>query len=196
MPTTKWMKIRSRLCLDDNPLIRRADRVAALIPLGAIVAFLVLSPIAAGASGAWMRADDAAARQAQRHLHPVAAVLLTSAPGPEFSDHGLNTWYEPMRARWSVGGRHYTGYVPTPAKTPAGSTVTVWLSAGGKVHAPPMTAAQARDRVRYAELAGLAVLALLMAIVAVAARRIMDRRRLASWQTEWLTVGPQWSRHT
>ena len=36
---------------------------------------------------------------------------------------------------------------------------------------------------------------LALAIMLVLARRFLDRRRLAGWETAWLAVGPTWSRH-
>ncbi len=193
-PTTKWPRLRRRLGLDGNPLRRRSDLMAAWVPLAAVVAFLALSPLAFGLAGAWMRADNAAARQTQ--LHTVTAVTQQSAPGPEFSDQGANTWLERVPASWTSDGRQHTGNVPVAAGTPTGSDVTAYLSPSGQVSLPPMTNAQASDRVMIARLAGLVALAALMAIAAWIARRILDRRRLASWQTEWLSVGPRWSHHS
>lgn len=193
-PTTKWPRLRRRLGLDGNPLRRRSDLIAAWIPLAAVVAFLALSPIVIVVTGAWMRADNTAARHAQ--LHTVTAVSEEAAPGPEFSDHGANTWLDWVPAYWAAGGRTYSGDVPIAAKTPAGSQVTVHLNSAGHVVLAPMTSAQARDRVLVASLVALAGLAVLMAIAGWIAVRILDRRRLASWQTEWLSVGPRWSHHS
>jgi hypothetical protein len=192
--TTKWPRLRRRLGLDGNPLRRRSDLIAAWLPLAAVVAFLALSPLAIGISGTWMRADNATARHVQ--LQTVTAVVTESAPGPEFSDQGANTWLEWVPAHWTDGGRQHYAYVPVPAGTPAGATVTEYLDSSGHVRMPPMTNAQARDRVLVASVAALAALAVLMAVMALIARRILERRRLASWQTEWLSVGPRWSHHT
>jgi hypothetical protein len=193
-PTTRWPRLRRRLGLDGNPLRRRADLIAAWIPIAAVVAFLAFSPLAIGVAGAWMRADNTAARHEQ--LHTVSAVLAESAPGPQFSDHGSNTWPEWVPAHWTADGRTYIADVPVAAKTPAGSHLTVYLDRSGHVRTPPMTDAQASARVLGASLTALAGLAALMAILAWIARRIMDRRRLASWQVEWLSVGPRWSHHS
>lgn len=193
VPTTTWMKIKRRLCLDGNPLCRRSDRVAAWLPLAAVVAFLALSPVVFSVAGAWMRADNAVAQGAQ--LHSVTAVTLQAAAGPEFSDHGANTWFEWVPASWTSAGQRHVGNVPVAAMTPAGSKVTAYLNHAGKAQLPPMTSGHARDRVLVAGLAALAVLAMLVATLTGLARWILNRRRLASWQTEWVTVGPRWSHH-
>ena len=59
---------------------------------------------------------------------------------------------------------------------------------------PPLTPAQARGRVIVAAVIFVASLAVLLAGLTLLARRVLDRRRLASWETAWLSVGPIWSR--
>jgi hypothetical protein len=193
-PTTGWTRLRRQLCVDGNPMSRRSDRLAAWLPLAAVVAFLALTPVVVVASGAWMRADNAAARHAQ--LQTATAVLLQSAPGPVFSDNGANTWLDWVPARWTVDGQRHVGAIPVAAETSAGSKVTVYFTSTGQVRTPPMTTGHARVRVLTAQLIALAVLAMMLALLALVARRILDRRRLASWQIEWLTVGPRWSHHS
>jgi hypothetical protein len=188
------MRLVGRLGRSGNPLRRRSDVIEAwLLPVW-IAAFLVLCPLVAGAAGLWVRSDAAGARHAELSWHRVPAVLLQAAAGPEMSDNGANTWVVWTPARWSADGRERVGSVPVPAKTRAGSTVTIWLDRAGKVRVPPATAAQVRDRVIVVTLAALAGLAVFLAGMLVLARRILDRRRLAGWESAWLTVGPTWSR--
>lgn len=191
MPTTVWLRIRRRLCIDGNTLCRRSDRVAAWLPIAAIVAFLALSPLVIVMTSAWMRADNTAAQHTQ--THPVTAVTRQPAPGPTVADHGANGWLDWVPSRWIAGGRQQFGDVPAPAGTPAGTKVTAYLDSAGHAVLPPITSGHARGRVLVADGTALAVLAVLVALIAFAIRRIMDRRRLASWQTEWVTVGPRWS---
>ena len=77
----------------------------------------------------------------------------------------------------------------------AGTVITVWFDGAGKVHLPRLTPGQARGRVLEARLTGLAVLAVVLAIMIMVARRFLDRRRIAGWEHAWLSVGPTWSRH-
>jgi hypothetical protein len=188
------MRLARRLGRDGNPLRRRSDLIEAWLLPAVIAAFLALAPLVAVGTGVWIRADNAAARQAQLSWHRVPAVLLQAAPGPEMSGNGANTWLVWTPARWTADGRRWLGSVPAPAKTAAGSTVTVWLDPAGKVQTPPLTAAQARDRVAAATVIALAALAVLLAGLGLLARRVLYRRRLAAWQTAWLSVGPNWSR--
>jgi hypothetical protein len=41
----------------------------------------------------------------------------------------------------------------------------------------------------------LATLAVLLAGLTLIARDVLFRRRIASWEADWLSVGPQWSPH-
>lgn len=193
MPTTRWMSLARRLGRDQNPLRRRSDIIEAWLVPAAIVVFLVLSPLVAGLVAIGVRADDAAAQHAQQSWHPVSAVLLRAAPGPEFSDNGANTWTERAPARWTVSGRHYTGTIPVPAGSRAGSTQTVWLDRAGHVQTPAMTSAQLSGTTGTGILLALAALAAVIAVAARLAKWGLDRRRIASWETAWLAVGPRWS---
>jgi hypothetical protein len=61
------------------------------------------------------------------------------------------------------------------------------------VQPPPPTAAQLGDRAVTATSIALAILAMLLAGLALLGKRALDKRRLASWETAWLAVGPRWS---
>jgi len=193
-PTMTWLKLKRRLACDGNSLRRRSDLIEAWLLPGVIAAFVTLSPLVAAATSAWAGAGNAAARHAEQSWHRVPALLLQAAPGPEMSDHGANTWLAWTRARWVTDGRPRQGLVPAPAKTRAGSTVPVWLDRAGNPQMPPPTAAQAGDRVVVATSIALAGLAALLACAALLTRLVLDRRRLASWDTAWLSAGPNWSR--
>ena len=192
-PTTTWMKLARRLGRDANPLRRRSDVIEAWLAPAAIVVFLILGPLVAGLVALGVRADNAAAEHVQQSWHPVSAVLLRAAPGPEFSDNGTNTWTEWAPARWTAAGRQHTGNIPVPAGSRAGSTQTVWLDSAGHVRDPAMTGSELGGAIGTGILLALAALAVVIAVAFRLAQRALDRRRLASWETAWLAVGPRWS---
>ena len=192
-PTTTWMRLAHRLGRDPNPLRRRSDVIEAWLAPAAIIVFLALSPLVAVLAATGVRADDAAAQHVQQSWHPVTAVLLRAAPGPQFSDNGANTWTEWAPARWTAGGRHYTGNIPVPADSRAGSTQTVWLDSGGHVRVPAMTKPELSGAIGTGILLALAGLAVLLAVAARLGRWALDRKRMASWGDAWLSVGPRWS---
>jgi hypothetical protein len=191
--TSKWVKLFRRLGVDGNPLRRPADKIEAWLTPAVIVMFLVLCPVIAIATSAWVRAGDVAALRAEQSWHPVRAVLVRAAPGPAEPDAGANTWLVWTAARWSIGGRQETGAVPVPADSPAGSTHTVWLNHAGAVQVPPLSASQVAGFADTAIAVGLAALAALLAGLTWLIRRALDRRRLARWERAWLTVGPRWN---
>jgi len=193
-PTMTWTRLTRRLGSDHNPLRRRSDLIEAWLLPAAIAVFLALGPLAAWGAMAWMHSDNAATRHAQQSWRPIPATLLAATAGPLMTDNGSNSWIVWAPARWIVGGRPNVGQIPVASGSRAGSSAPVWLDRAGHVRIPPLTAGQARDRVITAASAALAALAVLLAALALAYRRVLTRRRLASWEADWLSVSPLWSR--
>jgi hypothetical protein len=190
-----WQRLTRRLHHDGNPLRRRVDIFEAWLVPVAIVVFLALCPLVLSVTGSWMRAANVSEQHAQVGWRPVHGTLLQSVPGPQQANHGMNSWITWVPARWTENGVVRQGVVPAEAGSRAGSSVTVWLDSAGKVRMPPLTNGEAGSRVLEARISGLAVLAVLLAIMVVLTRQIFDRRRLAEWGRSWLSVGPTWSRH-
>jgi len=193
-PTTMWTKLARRFGCDGNPLRRREDRIEAWMAPVAIVLFLALCPVVAIGTSMWAHGENAAVQRAAQTWTPVRAKLLKPAAGPLESDNGANTWLVWTPATWRFDGRTATGNVPAPAKSPAGSTITVELNRAGQVQVPPMPASQVAALADTATCLGIVVLALLMGCLAWIARRTLDRRRIARWETAWLVVEPRWTR--
>ena len=190
-----WRRLTRRLGHDDNPLRRRVDIVEAWLLPVAIVVFLALCPLVISVTSSWMHTANASEMRGQANWHHVQGTLLQAVPGPEQAGHTSNTWISWAPATWTDNGVQHKGNVPALGGSKAGNRVPVWLDSTGKVHMPPLTPGQAGSRVLEARIAGLAVLAVLLAIMIVLVRRILDRRRLAGWESAWLQVGPTWSRH-
>ena len=192
-PTTTWMKLARRLGRDRNPLRRRSDVLEAWLLPAAVVVFLVLCPLVAVLAGLWVHADNAAVQRGQQSWHTVPAVLLRAAPGPQFTDQGANTWTTWEPARWTVNGRQHTGSIPVAAGSLAGSTQTVWLDGRGQVRVPPQSQARLSETVDAAMLIAVTGVAVVVGALMLLGRWFLDRRRLASWEAAWLSVGPRWS---
>jgi hypothetical protein len=192
--TTVWTRTARRLGFDHNPLRRRWDLIDGWLLPAALIAFLVLGPLAATVAGLWVHADNTAVQRADKSWHQVSAVLLEPVPGPLFPANGANSWLVWSPARWVADGRPRTGDVPAPAGASADTAVKVWVNEAGQVQPPPLTAAGARNRIMIAVLFALAGLAALLMAAAVAVRLVLDRKRIASWEAGWHSVGPQWSR--
>jgi len=191
-PTMTWTRLTRRLGSDHNPLRRPSDLIEAWLMPALTAGFLLLGPLFAVAVGMWVHAGNAAVLHAQRSWHRVPAVLLEATPGPMMTDGGANSWVAWAPARWIVAGRPHVARVPVAAGTRAGSTVPVWLDRAGNVRTPPLSAGQVTDRVAVAASIALTALAVLLACLARLVRWVLDRRRLAGWDTAWLSVEPQW----
>ena len=100
-----------------------------------------------------------------------------------------------VKARWeSAGGSARTGEVPAPAGAAAGTAVTVWLTASGRVTSPPQRGGFVFAAVLTAMMtlivAAFAVLAVLRLV-----QRFLNWRRLAAWEAAWRATGPRWTGH-
>jgi hypothetical protein len=189
-------RLARALGLDGNPLSRASDRAEAWVRAGLLAVFLAAGPLAALAAGGSASHMGAETTVGARHLHAVKAVLLQPAPtaiSPYAAAYqGRLVW---VTARWDTADDSTrTGPVPAPAGSPAGSVVTVWLDASGRVSSPP-------EPGRFASDTGLAAV---MTLVAVAlalraalqlTRRFLNRRRLAAWEAAWSAIGPRWTGH-
>lgn len=195
-PTMTWTRLTRALGSDHNPLRRRSDLMAAWLVPAAVAVFLILGPLVAAGAIVWAHAANATARDAGRQLHPVPAVVLQSVPGPVFTDGGANSWLTWTPARWTEGGEAHVGLIPAVSGTSAGATVPVWLDRSGQVRTPPLTPAQAGDRVQIAAASALAALAVVVAGLGLLGRSVLNRRRLAAWEAEWRMVGARWGHLT
>jgi len=192
--TTPWMRLTRRLGRGRHPLRRRADVLDAWLTPAAVTVFLALFPLVVIETGSLVRADNAAIERAQSSWRPVHATLQRTVPGTAQPGYGASEWQDPTPARWTADGRTRTGYVPAPAGARAGATVTIWVDGAGNVQLEPMTKAEAHERVIESTLSVFAILAALLIAMTQLARWALDRRRLASWESAWLSVGPVWSR--
>ena len=195
----RWPRINRlvrTLGLDRNPLRRSTDRAVAWLRLAIVAAFLAVAPMAALVAGHWMyHAATSEARTQAAARHSVRRSCYSRRRRP--SSHGRN----PL-GRSGLGSRPvadpwrppHTAQVLASAGLRAGSLVTVWLNAAGKVTAPPLQPAQITDRTVAVAAAAPVVLALSLLIALLLAQRTADRRRLAAWDAAWLTVGPDWTR--
>ena len=190
-PRTTWLGrlLRGRR-LDRNPLRRGSDRAETAMLGLLLAAFLAGAPLAAHVAGSWTYAMSARQAQAQQAaFRQVPATLLQSAAPWNTSGYGSQA-----NARWTApDGQVRTGLVFVPDGAAAGSTVMVWVTATGQLTDPPLQRSQITGRTELSEAAAVAVLAITLFTVGLVGRRLLDRRRLAAWEAEWLTTGPRWS---
>ncbi|MFI7600359.1 hypothetical protein [Actinoplanes sp. NPDC049681] len=173
-------------------LRRGSDRAQGWLTLVLIVTMVLVAPYVAWWAGrSTYRAGERASAWERQHHVAVQAVLLEDASRPGGGDDVVTVR---VRVRWTgPDDALHTATVSAPEGLRAGSTVPIWVDDDGTVVPRPGRRSPAVD----AAVAGL------LAVGGMAAglggvRRIvvwrLDRRRLRSWESEWLIVGPRWSR--
>ena len=186
---TGRMSRLARMLAGRNPLRRRIDRFEGAV----LVALLAVFGVAV-ALAAIVATHTYQSQQAVASLRPAVAVLVQHGP-PADSLSGAGQ----VEARWRVPGGGERSGVLTAATVPgisgaaAGTRVAVWLNRSGQPAGPPPGLAV---MIIYALVTGGAVTAVAGVALLVAyalARYVLDRRRLAGWETAWARTGPSWT---
>jgi hypothetical protein len=195
----RWVAaLARRMGMDANPLRRGCDRAEAWLRLGLVLVFLIASPLAAFGLGHLTNdASVRAARAEAANEHQVAAVLLHrvshNSNDPLYSTSEL-AW---AQARWTApDGRRRVGEVPAAVGSRAGRQVPIWVNNVGQLVYPPIGQGQIASRVIAVVALTPAILAIMLLGVGWLIRRLLDRRRMASWATEWSAVEPLWTKRT
>jgi len=175
---------------DRNPLRRGSDRAETAMLGVLLAAFLAGAPFVAHAAGSWTYATSVREAQAQQAaLRQVPATLLQAATPWSVSEGGAEA-----PARWKApDGQTRTGQVFVVGAVPAGSTVMVWVNQSGHLTDSPLQPSQVTGRADMARVLAVGALGVMLILVGWAARWVLDRRRLAAWDTDWLTTEPRWS---
>ena len=195
----RWVAaLARRMGVDANPLRRGCDRAEAWLRLGLVLVFLIASPLAAFGLGHLTNdASIRAARAEAANEHQVAAVLLHrvshNSDDPLYSTSQL-AW---AQAKWTApDGRRRVGEVPAAVGSRAGRTVPIWVNNIGQLVYPPIGQGQIASRVIAVVALTPAILAIILLGVGWLIRRLLDRRRMAGWATEWSAVEPLWTKRT
>jgi hypothetical protein len=180
--------------LDGNPLRRRTDKIATCLAAQLLAAFLAGAPLLGIAAFTWAGRAAAAEQRAERSWHQVQAVLLKAAVAPAPTVGGT-FGYSWVPAQW-IGprGRLHHGEIPVGAALAAGRKVWIWVNTRGSPTDVPLTQRAVVARAVAAAAIAPVALLILLACLASAGRWLLDRRRLAAWETAWAVVGPQWTR--
>jgi len=177
-----------RLLLGRNQLRRPADRVEGIVVALLAAAFLGATVAAAVFAGHLYRTERAMAAR----LRLTVAVL--SQPGPVAA-----TPTAAATARWRLpDGRQRSGTltavtVPAIYHAPAEASVRVWLDRSGRpVSSPPSTGDLIADALATG-ISSAAGAALVLALCYALCRTVLDRHRLARWESAWAATGPRWT---
>jgi hypothetical protein len=172
--------------LRPNALRRPSDRVELALVALLLTAFLA-TVIVAPFLGARIDQSQSAAAQ---HLHPAVAVL--SDGGPYGNGLAGNGW---AIARWRApDGQQRIGTLTTLTapdiwNASPGARVPVWLNSSGvPAIPPPGPGTTLFTTVSIVMLAGITLM-----ICYWLCRVVLDRRRLAAWESAWARIGPRWT---
>lgn len=172
-----------------NVLRRPVDRIEGAVLVAFSAAFLVAVAVASILGTHTYQSQ----RAASVGLRPAAAVLIEVGPF-----HGV-AYAAQAEARWSDPGGGEQSGVLTSVMAPgiigaaAGTRITVWLDRSGQPVAPPggQVAMIINALALAAAVVGGAGVALLISYALC--RLVLDRRRLAAWESAWSLTGPRWT---
>lgn len=182
-----------RLRPDRNPLRRGIDRVETAIMAVLLAVFLAGVPLAALAAAGQAARGGVRTERAQANWRQVPAVLLQNAPDAA-QPLDQESLMPAVRARWTApDGTPRVGEVYASDGAAAGTTVMVWTDGSGRLEGMPTPRSYFAAQEIFAALGAAAVVTVAVAVGGVLARRALDRRRLAAWDTEWSRTGPQWT---
>ncbi|HET9080777.1 MAG TPA: hypothetical protein VFO01_09710 [Trebonia sp.] len=180
--------------LDRNPLRRATDRLETCLLAGLFVGLAAGAPFAAQAASHASYAGALQARQEQLATRHQVRAVLTSNAAP-LSGYSLSANVLTGATWTSVTGVRQSGEVPAPAGSPKGTAVTVWADDGsGYLDSPPLTMTEAAGQADAAMVGAIAGTGLVYVVGSWAILRLLNRRRMAAWEADWLATAPTWNR--
>ncbi|CQD20082.1 transmembrane protein [Mycobacterium europaeum] len=167
-----------------NPLLRRTDRIEALVVLVALIVTLIAVPVAGVVGAVTYEARDRVYTREAHERHLVTA-RVTDA---RVEDFGLTV----VQAKWPGPSGERSGTVELTQRAEAGGTVEIWVDRGGSpVVAPTPTWLAAGEAVGVAVVTALAATMVMATIVAVVRSRL-DRIRDALWERDLELFAETW----
>lgn len=180
----------ARLLIGPSKLRRPSDRIE-----GAVLALLSAAFLASAAIAAlfgWRYCQTQSYHTAR--LHPAVAVVSQTFPA---ADSGFPA--TEAAARWRApDGQQRSGILTTTTApgvwgTQAGARVQVWLTASGNpAPAPPGALTMVVNAVAMAAGAWVGA-GIVLGVCYQVTRAVIDRRRLAGWESDWALTGPRWT---
>lgn len=158
-----------------NPLIRKSDRVEALILVLAVAMSLVAVPIGAAVGTVVHDSRSRLYAEQVQTRRPVTATVTG-----ESQRRNLDSPTVTVPARWFAAGTERTGDVTAPLKAKTGDEIEIWVDDRGLPVPRPVNTAR-NDALVFAVAIWWGVSLLAVALFA-RARITLDRLRYARWQ--------------
>ena len=180
-----------------NDMRRTSDRWEIGLAAVLLATLVMALPFAAWGAGRHVYRDDVR-QQAWNGAHRIhiEAVLLADAVTPVAADgSGAEGATTIAPARWTApDGTVHEGTLEVISGDRSGARVGVWTDEHGAPVEAPGFVHPLGDAINAAIIVVLGGVVILLAL-RVLLRGLLHRRRLRTWQQEWLDVGPKWSRH-
>jgi hypothetical protein len=190
------IRVLRSLGLRRDPLRRGLDVAHAWLVLALLAGLFVGVPgVAMSAGDSVFRHGMSRADIAAQERVPVDATLLEDSVGYAQGNRlavvrdQLRVW-----ARWydTAAVTHVGEIIPVvPAR--AGDAVQIWINSAGDPVPPPSRRAQVAEKAVGIGSSTALGFAVVLVVAFVAAKRALDRRRFASWESAWASIEPQWS---
>jgi hypothetical protein len=180
----------ARLLIGPNGLRRPCDRLEGLLIVLLVAAF----GVAVAAAPFFAEHLYQSERGDAARLHAATATLTGNGPPDNYV-----TALGEATARWRApDGRQETGILTTVTApgitgTAAGARVPVWLTSSGRPEPQPVGAAESMFSSVALTIGAVIGAAIVLLIWYWLGRLALDRRRLASWGSEWSLTGPRWT---
>jgi hypothetical protein len=177
---------------DRNPLRRGTDRLETCLLLGLLVLLAVAAPFAGRLAGRAAYLGGLNSRQEQLATRHQVPALLTENAGT-VSGYSLDA-YVLTEATWtSAAGVRRSGAVPAEPGSLKGTSVSVWTDANGYLDSPPLAMSEVASQADAATVGVLIGSGVVYIAGAAAVRQLMNRRRMAAWEADWLVTAPAWN---
>ena len=180
---------------DRNPLRRGIDRLEICLLVGLFAVIAVVTPFAARLAGHASYAAALQVRQEQltdRHL--VQAVLTRDAG--QVGGYSI-TAYVLTPATWtSVTGVLRSGEVPAEPGSREGTSISVWTDRNGYLDSPPLDVSEVASQADAATVGVIVASGIVYIVGAAAIKQLLNRRRMAAWDADWVTTAPTWNRQS
>jgi hypothetical protein len=155
----------------------------------------VVTPFAARLASHASYAAALQVRQEQltdRHL--VQAVLTRDAG--QVGGYSI-TAYVLTPATWtSATGVRRSGEVPAGPGSLKGTSISVWTDRNGYLDSPPLAASEAASQADAATVGVIVAGGVVFITGAAAIRQLVNRRRMAAWDADWVATAPTWNRQS
>ncbi|OBG61816.1 MULTISPECIES: hypothetical protein [unclassified Mycobacterium] len=159
-----------------NPLLRRSDRIEALVVLVALAVSLIAVPVAGVAGAVTYGARDRVYIQEAHDRHRVRATVTDAL----VEELGVTV----VQAKWAGPKGDRVGPLAVSEQAKVDGTVEIWVDADGNPVMPPTpTWLAVAEAVGVAGVTALAV-AVAMAVLVAVVRARLDRARDAMWERD------------